>query len=55
MQPELLLYTRLAQSLYKGSWQHGKMGHLQFAHLMAECNITGADGSVSVTGLRQSV
>ena len=35
MQPELLLYTRLAQSLFKGSWQHGKMGLLQFAHLMA--------------------
>jgi hypothetical protein len=35
MQPELLLYTRLAQSLFKGSWRHGKMGLLQFAHLMA--------------------
>ncbi len=32
---QLFLHTRLAQSLFNGSWRHGKMGLLQFARIMA--------------------
>jgi len=33
MDSKILLHTRLAQSLFDYSWQHGKMGLLQFAKL----------------------
>lgn len=33
MDAKILLHTRLAQSMFNYSWQHGKMGLLQFAKL----------------------
>lgn len=33
MDSKILLHTRLAQSMFNYSWQHGKMGLLQFAKL----------------------
>jgi len=33
MDAKILLYTRLAQSMFNYSWQHGKMGLLQFSKL----------------------